>query len=98
MESDNSAKAGSRASRGKAELKVPPPDALGVNDWELRSEVRDEGRRGVDGREGGLVLRVADVERLTVGRRGGGALAGVAMALIGLAKIEGFGPGGRRAV
>lgn len=86
MESDNSAKAGSRASRGKAEWKVPP-DALGVKDWELRKEVREEGRRGVDGREGGLV-RLADVERLTVGRRGREALAGVAMALVGLVVIE----------
>lgn len=63
MESDNSAKAGSRASRGKAELYVP--DALGVKDCELRREVRDEGRSGVEGREGGL-LRVADVDRFDV--------------------------------
>lgn len=64
MESESSAKAGSRASRGNAELYVP--EALGVKDWELRREVREEGRRGVDGREGGL-LRVADVERLDAG-------------------------------
>ncbi len=64
MESESSAKAASRASRGKAELYVP--EALGVKDWELRREVRDEGRRGVEGRDGGL-LRVADVERFDVG-------------------------------
>lgn len=55
-----------------------------MKDWELRSEVREEGRRGVVGREGGL-LRVADVERFTVG---GGAAAGVAMAAMGLGRYE----------
>ena len=69
MESESSAKAGSRASRGKAELE---PEAPGVKDCDSRREVREEGRSGVEGREGGL-LRVALVERLAVG----GAVAGV---------------------
>lgn len=54
-----------------------------MKDWELRREVREEGRRGVDGREGGL-LRVADVERFAVG----GAVAGVAMAVESLGQLR----------
>ena len=63
------------------------PEALGVNDWELRREVREEGRSGVDGREGGL-LRVAEVERFAVGR---GPEAGVDMAateLVAISKVS----------
>ena len=50
IESESSAKAGSRDSSGKAE----EPD-LGVKLWLSRSDVRELGRRGVEGREGGLV-------------------------------------------
>ena len=57
MESESSANAGSSASRGKAAF----PE-LGVNVWLSRSEVRELGRRGVEGREGGFT-RVAEVER-----------------------------------
>lgn len=57
MESDSSAKAGSSDSRGKFDL-----DAPGVKVWLSRREVREEGRSGVEGRDGGLE-RVADVER-----------------------------------
>ena len=58
IESESSAKPASSDSRGNTE--VP---ALGVNDWLSRREVRELGRSGVDGRDGGLV-RVAEVERL----------------------------------
>lgn len=58
IESESSAKADSSDSRGKLEVEVP-----GVNVWLPRREVRDEGRSGVDGREGGLE-RVTDVDRL----------------------------------
>ena len=58
MESDNSAKAGSSESSGKAAF----PD-LGVKDWLSRSEVRELGRKGVEGRDGGFA-RVTEVERL----------------------------------
>jgi hypothetical protein len=61
IESDNSANAGSRHSNGKAE--VP---ALGVNVWLSRRDVRELGRKGVEGREGGL-LRDADVEGFGLG-------------------------------
>lgn len=57
IESDSSAKAGSRDSNGKAKEPV-----LGVKVWLSRRDVRELGRRGVDGREGGL-LRDADVDR-----------------------------------
>ena len=60
IESDSSANAGSSDSRGKAEM----PD-LGVNVWLSRNEVREVGRRGVEGREGGLI-RDAEVERFVV--------------------------------
>ena len=56
MLSDNSANAGSRASSGKEDV----PDAPGVNVWLSRRDVRDDGRRGVEGREGGL--RACDVD------------------------------------
>lgn len=61
MESESSAKAGSSDSRGQA----AEPD-FGVKVWLSRREVRELGRRGVDGREGGLV-RLAEVERLGFG-------------------------------
>lgn len=70
MESESSAKAGSRTSSGKAAVEVP-----GVNDWLSRREVREEERRGVEGREGGLV-REAEVERLWTVEAGAGAGAG----------------------
>ena len=57
IESENSANAGSRASRGKCDAEVLP---LGVSGWLSLSEVREEGRSGVVGREEGLGL---DVER-----------------------------------
>ena len=55
IESDNSAKEGSKASRGSSEapLREALPDS--------RREEREEGRRGVVGRESGR--RVPDVER-----------------------------------
>ena len=59
IESLNSAKAGSSASSGKAEL--PPARLAGVNVWLSRRDVLEEVRRGVEGRDGGL--RVADDER-----------------------------------
>lgn len=59
MESESSAKAGSSDSNGKAEV----PD-LEVKVWLSRREVRELGRRGVEGREGGL----AEVERLVPGK------------------------------
>lgn len=49
IESDSSAKAGSRDSRGKVEEVLPP----GVKVWLSRNDVRELGRRGVVGREGG---------------------------------------------
>jgi hypothetical protein len=55
IESESSAKEGSNASRGNSE--APLKDALP----DSRSEDREEGRRGVVGREIGL--RVADVDR-----------------------------------
>ena len=59
IESLNSANAGSSPSNGKAEaLKLWLP---GVNDWLSRSDVREDGRSGVEGRDGGF--RVADIER-----------------------------------
>ncbi len=56
IESDSSAKDGSKASRGTSEL--PLRDALP----DSRNEDREEWRRGVVGRESGL--RVAELERL----------------------------------
>lgn len=65
IESESSANAGSRDSRGKAEAE----DAPGVKVWLSRREVREEGRSGVEGREGGLFWeRVAEVERIGFGR------------------------------
>jgi len=55
IESDNSAKEGSNASSGSSE--APLRDALP----DSRNEEREDGRRGVVGRESGL--RDADVER-----------------------------------
>ena len=49
IESDNSAKAGSRASRGNSEELLPVAKAC-----PSRSEVRELGRRGVVGRDEGL--------------------------------------------
>lgn len=60
IESLNSAKAGSSDSSGKAE--VLAPRLPGVKVWLSRREVREDGRRGVEGRDGGL--RVAEMERL----------------------------------
>ena len=60
IESLSSAKAGSRPSRGKAD--ACPPRLPGVNVWLSRKDVREDGRSGVEGRDGGF--RVADVERL----------------------------------
>ena len=60
IESLSSANAGSKASSGKAE--VLTPKRPGVNVWLSRRLVRDEGRSGVEGRDGGL--RLAEVERL----------------------------------
>lgn len=56
MESESSANAGSKASRGASDAppKLPLPDS--------RSDERDEGRRGVVGRERGR--RLPEVERL----------------------------------
>jgi hypothetical protein len=62
IESESSANAGSSKSNGKAEV----PD-LEVKVWLSRSEVRELGLRGVEGREGALV-RVTEVERLMPGR------------------------------
>ena len=50
-----------------------------MKDWELRRDVLEEGRRGVDGREGGL-FRVADVESFDAGRA---PVAGVDMVVTG---------------
>lgn len=58
IESDNSAKAGSRDSRGNSE-EVPPA----ANPWPSRSDVRELERSGVVGRDERL-LRVCEVERL----------------------------------
>ena len=59
IESDNSAKAGSSRSSGKAEEVLPP----GVKVWLSRSDVRELARRGVLGLDGG---RLRDEERLVV--------------------------------
>ena len=59
IESENSAKAGSSTSKGKAE-EAPPP---GVKVWLSRNDVRELGRSGVVGLEGG---RLREAERLTV--------------------------------
>lgn len=59
IESDSSAKEGSNASRGTssdAPLREALPDS--------RKDERDDGRRGVVGRDSGL--RVADVERFVL--------------------------------
>lgn len=58
IESDSSANEGSNASRGTSE--DPPRDALP----DSRNEEREDGRRGVVGRERGL--RVPEVERLVL--------------------------------
>jgi hypothetical protein len=58
IESDSSAKEGSNASRGTSE--VPPSDALP----DSRNEEREDGRRGVVGREIGL--RVPEVDRFAL--------------------------------
>lgn len=50
IESESSAKAGSKESKGKAEDVLPP----GVKVWLSRNDVRELGRRGVMGREGVL--------------------------------------------
>lgn len=55
MESESSAKAGSKLSRGNAE----PPPVLDLPD--SRKEEREAGRKGVVGRETGL--RLADTAR-----------------------------------
>ena len=60
IESASSAKAGSRDSRGDVEEPVS-----GVKVRLSRRDVRELGRRGVEGREGTL-LREADVERLAL--------------------------------
>lgn len=57
IESESSANSGSRASRGREALD-------GFWDEELRREERDEGRRGVVGREMGR--REAECERLVL--------------------------------
>ena len=49
IESENSAKAGSSESKGNADEAAPP----GVKVWLSRNEVRELGRRGVVGLEGG---------------------------------------------
>lgn len=59
IESDSSAKAGSNDSSGKAAEVLPP----GVNVWLSLKEVRELGRRGVVGRDGG---RLREEERLVV--------------------------------
>ena len=59
IESLSSAKAGSSPSSGKAD--VLAPRLPGVKVWLSRKDVREDGLRGVDGRDGGL--READVER-----------------------------------
>lgn len=59
IESDNSAKAGSRESKGKEEDALPP----GVKVWLSRKDVRELERKGVVGREGG---RLRDEDRLAV--------------------------------
>lgn len=66
MESDSSAKAGSKASRGA--LAYPLVLFLA----ESRSDEREEGRRGVVGREAGC--RVAECERLALGLLGRGVV------------------------
>jgi len=58
IESDSSAKAGSKDSKGASEA----PATLDLPD--SRREEREEGRRGVVGRERGL--RLPDVERFTL--------------------------------
>jgi len=58
IESDNSAKAGSKASRGASD--APPMLALP----DSRKEDREEGRKGVVGRERGL--RPPEFDRLTL--------------------------------
>lgn len=58
IESDNSAKAGSKASRGNSEETFP-----GTNPCPSLREVRELGRNGVVGRDEGL-LRDCEVERL----------------------------------
>lgn len=58
IESESSAKAGSSPSSGK----VDDP-CLELKFWLSRRDVRELGRRGVEGREGGWA-RVAEVERL----------------------------------
>lgn len=58
MESASSANAGSRVSRGKSEDRV-----LALKLWLSRRDVRELERRGVVGREEGL-MRVADVDLL----------------------------------
>ena len=67
IESANSANAGSKASRGKLDVAVLP---LGVSGWPSLSEVREEGRRGVVGRDEGLgrdVERARDAEEDAIG-------------------------------
>lgn len=58
IESESSAKAGSSPSSGKAD-----DPCLELKVWLSRRDVRELGRRGVEGREGGWA-RVAEVERL----------------------------------
>lgn len=60
MESASSANAGSRVLRGKSEDCV-----LALKLWLSRRDVRELERRGVVGREEGL-MRVADVDLLVV--------------------------------
>lgn len=69
MLSDSSANAGSRVSRGCACWSV---DAR----YESRREVRDTGRSGVVGREGGLCVREVDL------LRAGGSVWGVVDAIV----------------
>lgn len=59
IESENSAKAGSSESKGNAD-EAPPP---GVKVWLSRNDVRELGRSGVVGLEGG---RLREEERLAV--------------------------------
>lgn len=70
IESLSSANPGSSASSGKAEVAVDWP---GVKVWLSRREVWEEGRSGVEGREGGWA-REAEVERLEGG--GGSVIVG----------------------
>ena len=68
IESDSSANAGSKASKGKFEAVLLP---LGVSGWPSLREVREEGRRGVVGRDEGLGLdveRARDAEEDAIGR------------------------------